>query len=162
VDVVTGLIKANLPSRISFKVGQKIDSKVILDQFGAESLLGRGDMLFTPPGITGLIRLHAPFTSEEEIEKVVEFLKHQREPEYDISFLNTLDEETQHLEEIEDLDELFEEAKEIILKEKRTSISYLQRRLNIGYNRAANIIEQMERMGILSKPNSKGQREILI
>jgi S-DNA-T family DNA segregation ATPase FtsK/SpoIIIE len=162
VDVVTGLIKANLPSRISFKVGQKIDSKVILDQFGAESLLGRGDMLFTPPGITGLIRLHAPFTSEEEIEKVVEFLKHQREPSYDISFLNTLDEETENLEEIEDLDELFEEAKNIILTEKRTSISYLQRRLNIGYNRAANIIEQMERMGILSKPNSKGQREILI
>jgi S-DNA-T family DNA segregation ATPase FtsK/SpoIIIE len=162
VDVVTGLIKANLPSRISFKVGQKIDSKVILDQFGAESLLGRGDMLFTPPGITGLIRLHAPFTTEEEIEKIVEFLKSQREASYDESFLNTLDEETQHLEEIEDLDELFEEAKEIILNEKRTSISYLQRRLNIGYNRAANIIEQMERMGILSKPNSKGQREILI
>jgi S-DNA-T family DNA segregation ATPase FtsK/SpoIIIE len=162
VDVVTGLIKANLPSRISFKVGQKIDSKVILDQFGAESLLGRGDMLFTPPGITGLIRLHAPFTSEEEIEKVVEFLKQEREANYDVSFLNTLDEETQHLEEIEDLDELFEEAKNIILNEKRTSISYLQRRLNIGYNRAANIIEQMERMGILSKPNSKGQREILV
>jgi len=162
VDVVTGLIKANLPSRISFKVGQKIDSKVILDQFGAESLLGRGDMLFTPPGINGLIRLHAPFTSEEEIEKVVEFLKTQKEPSYDLSFLNKLDEETKHLENIEDLDELFDEAKEIILKEKRTSISYLQRRLNIGYNRAANIIEQMERMGILSKPNSKGQREILI
>jgi S-DNA-T family DNA segregation ATPase FtsK/SpoIIIE len=162
VDVVTGLIKANLPSRISFKVGQKIDSKVILDQFGAESLLGRGDMLFTPPGITGLIRLHAPFTSEEEIEKVVEFLKQEREPNYDVSFLNTLDEETQNLEELEDVDELFEEAKNIILTEKRTSISYLQRRLNIGYNRAANIIEQMERMGILSKPNSKGQREILI
>ncbi|GAX87892.1 DNA segregation ATPase FtsK/SpoIIIE, S-DNA-T family [Lebetimonas natsushimae] len=163
VDVVTGLIKANLPSRISFKVGQKIDSKVILDQFGAESLLGRGDMLFTPPGITGLIRLHAPYTSEEEIEKVVEFLKKERSPSYDLIFLNTLDEETQNLEKIdEDLDELFEEAKKIILTEKRTSISYLQRRLNIGYNRAANIIEQMERMGILSKPNSKGQREILM
>ncbi len=161
VDVVTGLIKANLPSRISFKVGQKIDSKVILDQFGAESLLGRGDMLFTPPGITGLIRLHAPFASEEEIEKVVEFLKKQREPEYDVSFLNTLDEESEMLENIDDLDELFDEAKEIVLKEKRTSISYLQRRLNIGYNRAANLIEQMEKMGILSKPNSKGQREIL-
>ena len=161
VDVVTGLIKANLPSRISFKVGQKIDSKVILDQFGAESLLGDGDMLFTPPGITGLLRLHAPFTSEEEIEKVVEFLKAQREPDYDNSFLNSLEEETAALEELEDLDELFEEAKKIILTEKRTSISYLQRRLQIGYNRAANIIEQMERMGVLSAPNSKGQREIL-
>jgi S-DNA-T family DNA segregation ATPase FtsK/SpoIIIE len=161
VDVVTGLIKANLPSRISFKVGQKIDSKVILDQYGAESLLGRGDMLFTPPGITGLIRLHAPFTSEEEIERVVEYLKSQRMADYDTTIINTMD-EAAALEEIEDLDELFDEAKEIILKEKRTSISYLQRRLNIGYNRAANIIEQMERMGILSPPNAKGQREILI
>ena len=161
VDVVTGLIKANLPSRISFKVGQKIDSKVILDQYGAESLLGRGDMLFTPPGITGLIRLHAPFTKEEEIEKVVEYLKSQRNADYDTIIINTL-EEAAALEEVEDLDELFEEAKEIILKEKRTSISYLQRRLNIGYNRAANIIEQLERMGILSAPNGKGQREILV
>jgi len=161
VDVVTGLIKANLPSRISFKVGQKIDSKVILDQFGAESLLGRGDMLFTPPGITGLIRLHAPFTTEEEIEKVVEFLKSQRAPQYDESIISTIENEVQP-EEVENVDELFEQAKEIILKERRTSISYLQRRLQIGYNRAANIIEQMERAGILSPPNAKGQREILI
>jgi len=161
VDVVTGLIKANLPSRISFKVGQKIDSKVILDQFGAESLLGRGDMLFTPPGITGLIRLHAPFASEEEIEKIVEFLKSQREVEYDNSIINTIESEVEE-GDLDEVDELFEEAKNIILKEKRTSISYLQRRLQIGYNRAANIIEQMERKGILSPPNAKGQREILI
>jgi S-DNA-T family DNA segregation ATPase FtsK/SpoIIIE len=160
VDVVTGLIKANLPSRISFKVGQKIDSKVILDQYGAETLLGRGDMLFTPPGITGLLRLHAPFATEEEIEEVVEFLKSQRAPEYDESIINTV--ESEDIEEVEDLDPLFEEAKEIILKERRTSISYLQRRLQIGYNRAANIIEQMERMGILSPANARGQREILI
>ncbi|QCI29226.1 DNA translocase FtsK [Caminibacter pacificus] len=162
VDVVTGLIKANLPSRISFKVGQKVDSKVILDQYGAESLLGRGDMLFTPPGIAGLLRLHAPFTTEEEIEKVVEYLKSQRQADYDNTIINTIESEAQELEEVEDLDELFEEAKKIILKERRTSISYLQRRLQIGYNRAANIIEQMERMGILSPPNAKGQREILI
>jgi len=161
VDVVTGLIKANLPSRISFKVGQKIDSKVILDQFGAESLLGRGDMLFTPPGITGLIRLHAPYTSEEEIEKIVEFLKSQREAKYDTSIINFIEDDTIVNENVDDLDELFDEAKKIILTEKRTSISYLQRRLQIGYNRAANIIEQMERMGILSPPNAKGQREIL-
>ena len=160
VDVVTGLIKANLPSRISFKVGQKIDSKVILDQFGAESLLGKGDMLFTPPGITGLIRLHAPFTTEEEIEKIVEFLKSQREAEYDNSIINTI-ENTELDEDLDDVDELFEEAKNIIFTERKTSISYLQRRLQIGYNRAANIIEQMERKGILSPPNAKGQREIL-
>jgi len=135
---------------------------VILDQFGAESLLGRGDMLFTPPGITGLLRLHAPFTSEEEIEKVVEFLKSQRDPEYDNTIISTIENESDAPNDIDDVDELFEEAKEIILKERRTSISYLQRRLQIGYNRAANIIEQMERVGILSPPNAKGQREILI
>jgi len=160
VDVVTGLIKANLPSRISFKVGQKIDSKVILDQFGAESLLGKGDMLFTPPGISGLIRLHAPFTSEDEIETIVEFLKSQRGVEYDNSIINTIENEN-YEEEFDDVDELFEEAKNIIFTENKTSISYLQRRLQIGYNRAANIIEQMERKGILSPPNSRGQREIL-
>jgi S-DNA-T family DNA segregation ATPase FtsK/SpoIIIE len=160
VDVVTGLIKANLPSRISFKVGQKIDSKVVLDQYGAESLLGRGDMLFTPPGASALVRLHAPFMTESEIEKIVEFLKSQRNVDYDENFLNeSVDDENSI--DIEDKDELFEEAKEIILKEQKTSISYLQRRLQIGYNRAANIIEQLERAGFLSAPNSKGQREIL-
>ena len=160
VDVVTGLIKANLPSRISFKVGQKIDSKVILDQFGAESLLGKGDMLFTPPGITGLIRLHAPFTTEDEIEEIVEFLKSQREAQYDNTIINTIEHEEIE-DDLDNVDELFEEAKNIIFKENKTSISYLQRRLQIGYNRAANIIEQMERKGILSPPNAKGQREIL-
>jgi len=165
VDVVTGLIKANLPSRISFKVGQKIDSKVILDSLGAESLLGRGDMLFTPPGINGLIRLHAPFVTEEEIEKIVEFLKAQREPEYDERFL--MEEGKSSSKEKGDLnneefDELYEEAKQIVLSEKKTSISYIQRRLQIGYNRAARIVEQLEMMGVLSPPNSKGNREILI
>ncbi|OJJ28514.1 FtsK/SpoIIIE family DNA translocase [Campylobacter concisus] len=164
VDVVTGLIKANLPSRISYRVGQRIDSKVILDQMGAESLLGRGDMLFTPPGSPGVIRLHAPFASEKEIETVVNFLKEQQNVVYDEKFLieegtsgsvaaGTLGED--------ELDELYEEAKEIILSEQKTSISYLQRRLKIGYNKAANIIEQMEKMGVLSPVNAKGQREIL-
>jgi S-DNA-T family DNA segregation ATPase FtsK/SpoIIIE len=158
VDVVTGLIKANLPSRISFKVGQKIDSKVILDTYGAESLLGRGDMLFTLPGSSSLIRLHAPFTTEEEIEKIVEFLKAQRTVKYDERFLA---ESVTESNDIKNKDELYDKAKEIILTEKKTSISYLQRRLQIGYNRAANIIEQLELSGVLSAPNSKGQREIL-
>ena len=168
VDVVTGLIKANLPSRISFKVGQKIDSKVILDSTGAESLLGRGDMLFTPPGTSGLIRLHAPFISEEEIETIVEFLKSQREVVYDESFLNepgslniTGAEDIKKSTE-NDFDELYEEAKSIVLSDKKTSISYLQRRLQIGYNRAARIIEQLELTGVISAPNAKGQREILV
>ncbi len=163
VDVVTGLIKANLPSRISFKVGQKIDSKIILDTMGAESLLGRGDMLFTPPGVTGLIRLHAPFTTEKDIEKIVDFLKAQREVEYDESFLKeSINESSKSIENSnEEFDELYDEAKNIVINERKSSISYIQRRLQIGYNRAARIVEQLETMGVLSAPNSKGQREIL-
>ncbi len=165
VDVVTGLIKANLPSRISYRVGQRIDSKVILDQMGAESLLGRGDMLFTPPGSPGVIRLHAPFASEKEIETIVNFLKEQQDVIYDEKFLaeegSSAGPAAGALGE-EELDELYEEAKEIILSEQKTSISYLQRRLKIGYNKAANIIEQMEKMGVLSPVNAKGQREILV
>ncbi|MGM9995336.1 MAG: DNA translocase FtsK 4TM domain-containing protein [Campylobacter sp.] len=163
VDVVTGLIKANLPSRISYRVGQKIDSKVILDQLGAESLLGRGDMLFTPPGSPGLVRLHAPFASEAEIETIVEFLKEQGEALYDESFLSEGKDTSAGLggSASGEVDELFEQAKEVILSERKTSISYLQRRLTIGYNRAANIIEQLQNAGFLSEPNAKGQREIL-
>ncbi|WP_457593238.1 DNA translocase FtsK [Hydrogenimonas sp.] len=163
VDVVTGLIKANLPSRISYKVGQKIDSKVILDTLGAESLLGRGDMLFTPPGGGGLIRLHAPWSSEQEIEKIVEYLKAQRPVEYDEHFLQESDEEAGSGGggTVDDIDPLFEEAKQIVLSDKKTSISYLQRRLQIGYNRAARIVEQLESMGVVSAPNAKGNREII-
>lgn len=165
VDVVTGLIKANLPSRISYRVGQRIDSKVILDQMGAESLLGRGDMLFTPPGSPGVIRLHAPFASEKEIETIVNFLKEQQDVIYDEKFLAEEGSSTGSAAGAlgeDELDELYEEAKEIILSEQKTSISYLQRRLKIGYNKAANIIEQMEKMGVLSPVNAKGQREILV
>lgn len=165
VDVVTGLIKANLPSRISYKVGQKVDSKIILDAMGAESLLGRGDMLFTPPGMSGLIRLHAPWSTEGEIEKVVEFLKSQREPSYDKRFLkdeSTTSSNSSGGENIDELDELYNDAKDIILSERKATISYLQRRLQIGYNRSARIIEQLEAQGILSEPNAKGNREILI
>jgi len=163
VDVVTGLIKANLPSRISYRVGQKIDSKIILDQMGAESLLGRGDMLFTPPGATGLVRLHAPWATEEEIEKVVDFIKAQREPNYDKSFLVEESENTgsSSSETYEELDPLYEEAKNVVLNDKKTSISYLQRKLQIGYNRSARVIEQLEHEGVLSAPNAKGIREIL-
>lgn len=162
VDVVTGLIKANLPSRISYKVGQKIDSKVIIDAMGAESLLGRGDMLFTPPGGSGLIRVHAPWSSEDEIDKIVEFLKGQRPVSYDERFLtdnNASDGEGASVEG--DIDELYEEAKSIVLNDRKSSISYLQRKLQVGYNRAARIVEQLEAMGVLSAPNAKGQREIL-
>ncbi len=162
VDVVTGLIKANLPSRISYRVGQKVDSKIILDQMGAESLLGRGDMLFTPPGATGLVRLHAPWSTEEEIEEIVEFIKSQREPNYDKSFLVEDNSESSERSEVfEELDPLFEEAKSVVLNDRKTSISYLQRKLQIGYNRSARVIEQLEQEGILSAPNAKGIREII-
>jgi S-DNA-T family DNA segregation ATPase FtsK/SpoIIIE len=165
VDVVTGLIKANLPSRISYRVGQKIDSKVILDQYGADSLLGRGDMLFTPPGSVRLVRLHAPWCSEDEIEKVVEFLKSQQIAEYDNSFLRSdnqsIDGGNSSKGNIENADELLENARQIVITDKKTSISYIQRKLQIGYNRAARIIEQLELDGLLSAPNTKGIREIL-
>ncbi len=162
VDVVTGLIKANLPSRISYRVGQKIDSKIILDQMGAESLLGRGDMLFTPPGAPALVRLHAPWATEQEIEKIVEFIKSQREPNYDKSFLVEENESNSaSSENYEELDPLFSEAKSVVLSDRKTSISYLQRKLQIGYNRSARVIEQLEQEGILSAPNAKGIREIL-
>jgi S-DNA-T family DNA segregation ATPase FtsK/SpoIIIE len=168
VDVVTGLIKANLPSRISYKVGQKVDSKIILDSLGAESLLGRGDMLFTPPGMSGLVRVHAPWSDEKEIEEVVEFLKAQREASYDVSLLKESAEDgfagdvANSGNNIGDLDELYEQAKLVVIQDKKSSISYLQRRLKIGYNRSATIIEQLEQTGILSAPNSKGNREILV
>jgi DNA segregation ATPase FtsK/SpoIIIE, S-DNA-T family len=163
VDVVTGLIKANLPSRISYRVGQKVDSKIILDQQGAESLLGKGDMLFTPPGSTGLVRLHAPWSTEEEIEKIVNFIKSQREPNYDKRFLLEESElsSSSARDTYEELDPLYEEARNVILTDKKTSISYLQRKLQIGYNRSARVIEQLEGEGILSAPNVKGIREIL-
>ncbi len=163
VDVVTGLIKANLPSRLSYRVGQRIDSKVILDALGADSLLGRGDALFTPPTTNGLVRLHAPWNTEDEIEKIVEFLKAQREPFYDEKYLlsdNTNSNGGGGV--VGELDELYNQAKDVILADQKTSISYLQRKLQIGYNRSANIIEQLQEMGVLSSPNSKGQREILL
>ena len=158
VDVVTGLIKANLPSRISYKVGQKIDSKVILDCHGAESLLGNGDMLFAAGG-GNVTRLHAPFSTEEEIERIVDFIKAQCPPQYDPSFNANV--ERSNAQFSGEADELYEEAKQIMLESGKTSISYLQRRFNVGYNRAANIIEQMEIRGFLSKPNTKGIREII-
>ena len=168
VDVVTGLIKANLPSRISYKVGQKVDSKIILDSMGAESLLGRGDMLFTPPGMSGLVRVHAPWSDETEIEAVADFLKDQREASYDVSILKDVNTEEGFTSgelpsgDVGVLDELYESAKLVVIQDKKSSISYLQRRLKIGYNRSATIIEQLEKTGVLSSANAKGNREILI
>ncbi|GAA8071349.1 DNA translocase FtsK [Helicobacter pylori] len=160
VDVVTGLIKTNLPSRVSFRVGTKIDSKVILDTDGAQSLLGRGDMLFTPPGSNGLVRLHAPFATEDEIKRIVDFIKAQKEVEYDKDFL--LEESRMPLETPNyQGDDILERAKAVILEKKITSTSFLQRQLKIGYNQAATITDELEAQGFLSPRNAKGNREIL-
>ncbi|EJC33794.1 ftsK/SpoIIIE family protein [Helicobacter pylori Hp P-13b] len=160
VDVVTGLIKTNLPSRVSFRVGTKIDSKVILDTDGAQSLLGRGDMLFTPPGTNGLVRLHAPFATEDEIKKIVDFIKAQKEVEYDKDFL--LEESRMPLDTSNyQGDDILERAKAVILEKKITSTSFLQRQLKIGYNQAATITDELEAQGFLSPRNAKGNREIL-
>jgi S-DNA-T family DNA segregation ATPase FtsK/SpoIIIE len=165
VDVVTGLIKANLPSRVSYKVGQKVDSKIILDSMGAESLLGRGDMLFTPPGMSGLVRIHAPWTTEDEIDKVVYFLKEQRDVQYDNEIVKEQLEEGfsgKTTADVGELDNLYEDAKRVVIEDKKSSISYIQRKLRIGYNRSATIVEQLEMTGVLSAANTKGNREILI
>ncbi|WP_187942962.1 DNA translocase FtsK [Helicobacter pylori] len=160
VDVVTGLIKTNLPSRVSFRVGTKIDSKVILDTDGAQSLLGRGDMLFTPPGTNGLVHLHAPFATEDEIKKIVDFIKAQKEVEYDKDFL--LEESRMPLDTPNyQGDDILERAKAVILEKKITSTSFLQRQLKIGYNQAATITDELEAQGFLSPRNAKGNREIL-
>ncbi|UOR27531.1 DNA translocase FtsK [Helicobacter pylori] len=160
VDVVTGLIKTNLPSRASFRVGTKIDSKVILDTDGAQSLLGRGDMLFTPPGANGLVRLHAPFATEDEIKKIVDFIKAQKAVEYDKDFL--LEESCMPLDTPNyQGDDILERAKAVILEKKITSTSFLQRQLKIGYNQAATITDELEAQGFLSPRNAKGNREIL-
>ncbi len=163
VDVLTGLIKANFPARISFKVSSKVDSRTILDTQGAETLLGRGDMLFLQPGSSSLVRVHGAFISDDEIKRVTDFVKSQGSPEYNEELINATKEASgiKEDEEIE-LDEMFEAAVEIIREGGSPTISYIQRKLKIGYNRAARIVEQMEKKGILSKPDERGKREVLI
>ncbi len=167
VDVVTGVIKANFPSRISFLVSSKIDSKVIIGEQGAEQLLGMGDMLFMPNG-GKISRAHGPFVSDKEVEDVVNYIiKQGIKPEYVNTILNTDDEEdsgnfnininTKNNSE----DELYKQAVDIVMRDGKVSISYIQRQLRIGYNKSANLVERMEREGIVSPPNSTGKREIL-
>lgn len=168
VDVITGLIKANIPSRIAFQVSSKVDSRTILDQMGAEQLLGHGDMLYLPPGTSLPDRIHGAFVSDEEVHKVVAFLKRKGAPTY-------LNEVTQDPEDGKDaipglepigsqdgeLDPLYDEAIAIVTETRKASISYLQRRLKIGYNRAARIIEEMENSGVVSAVLANGSREVI-
>lgn len=169
VDVITGLIKANIPTRIAFQVSSKIDSRTILDQMGAEALLGMGDMLYMPPG-TGLpVRVHGAFVSDEEVHRVVEHLKAQGEPNYIEGILEggVLEEGAEGAAGEagaggSEADALYDQAVAIVLKNRRASISLVQRHLRIGYNRAARLLEQMEHTGIVSTMQSNGNREILV
>ncbi len=162
VDVITGTIKANFPTRISFQVTSKIDSRTILGEQGAEQLLGKGDMLYMSSA-NRITRIHAPYVSEIEIDKVNNFLRNQAEPDYVDEILNFADEKEigEKNKDNSDTDELYNEALEIIKSERKASTSFLQRKLQIGYNRAARIIDQMEANGEVSKANHVGKREVL-
>ena len=161
VDVITGTIKANFPTRISFQVTSKIDSRTILGEQGAEQLLGKGDMLYMSSA-NRIVRIHAPFVSDIEIEKVNNSLRSQAEPDYVDEILNFADEkEIGDNQNQGDKDELYNQAVEIIRSEGKASTSFLQRKLQIGYNRAARIIDMMETEGIVSKANHVGKRDVL-
>jgi len=164
VDVITGLIKANFPARISFRVASKVDSRTILDTNGAELLLGRGDMLFLPPGSSRLTRVHGPLVTEEEVIRIVDFLKQQGKPTYNEKILQS-PEETHELGEVEgdgEVDELYEEAVRLVVEMGKASTSALQRRLRIGYGRAASLLDAMEREGIIGPPDGSKPRAVLI
>jgi DNA segregation ATPase FtsK/SpoIIIE, S-DNA-T family len=164
VDVITGLIKANVPTRVAFQVSSKIDSRTILDQMGAETLLGQGDMLYLPPGSGFPQRVHGAFVSDQEVHRVAEYLKAQGEPNYIDGVLTSPEE--QEGGDMEgggsgEADPLYDQAVEIVLKNRRASISLVQRHLRIGYNRAARLVEQMERAGLVTPMQSNGNREVI-
>lgn len=165
VDVITGLIKANIPTRVAFQVSSKIDSRTILDQMGAEALLGQGDMLYQPPGTSYPQRIHGAFVSDAEVHRVVDYLKLQGEPNYIEGILTGATEEGGEVGEASEgggeTDPLYDEAVAIVLKTRRASISSVQRQLRIGYNRAARLIEEMERAGLVSAMQSNGNREVI-
>jgi S-DNA-T family DNA segregation ATPase FtsK/SpoIIIE len=167
VDVITGLIKANIPCRIAFQVASKIDSRTILDQMGAEALLGQGDMLYMPPGTGYPQRVHGAFVSDGEVHRVVEYLKDQGEPQYIEGLLEGgvgSDGENGTMLDSPDAeaDPMYDQAVALVMKTRRPSISLVQRHLRIGYNRAARLIEQMERAGLVSPMQTNGNRDVLV
>ncbi len=162
VDVLTGIIKANFPARIAYKVISRVDSRTILDSMGADKLLGKGDMLFLPPGTSRLKRIHGCMVSDAEINRIVDFIKKQQKPEYQEDIFDSVIEEANAEEEEEEYDEKYDEAVAIIAKERQASISYIQRRLRIGYNRAARIIETMEREGVVGPSDGVKPREVYV
>jgi S-DNA-T family DNA segregation ATPase FtsK/SpoIIIE len=165
VDVITGLIKANVPTRVAFQVSSKIDSRTILDQMGAEALLGQGDMLYLPPGSGYPQRMHGAFVSDQEVHSVVDYLKKHGKPNYIEGVLTSLEEQEAggNAEGGADAeaDPLYDQAVEIVLKSRRASISFVQRDLRIGYNRAARLVEQMEKAGVVTPMQSNGNREVI-
>jgi DNA segregation ATPase FtsK/SpoIIIE, S-DNA-T family len=166
VDVITGLIKANIPTRIAFQVSSKVDSRTILDQHGAEMLLGQGDMLYLPPGTGFPQRVHGAFVADQEVHKVVEYLKQQGSPDY-VEGLLEADEEGDAGDLLPgggggESDTLYDQAVEIVMRTRRPSISLVQRHLRIGYNRAARLLEQMEQAGLVSSMQTNGNREVLV
>jgi S-DNA-T family DNA segregation ATPase FtsK/SpoIIIE len=170
VNVITGVIKANLPSRIAFQVASQVDSRTILDVKGADTLIGRGDMLFSPPGTSRLVRAQGAFVSDEEVQAMVEFLKRNGPPQYAQSVQQQIDRAAKEDEEGDDEDgddlgddeDLYQQALDVLKSTKRASTSMLQRRLRIGYNRAARIMEIMEEKGIVGPENGSSPREILV
>ncbi|MDP3519721.1 MAG: DNA translocase FtsK, partial [Hydrogenophaga sp.] len=173
VDVITGLIKANIPTRLSFQVSSKIDSRTILDQMGAEALLGMGDMLYMPSGTGFPVRVHGAFVSDDEVHRVVAYLKEQGgEPNYIEGLLDggTADGEGGDLfgdaggggDSGGEKDPMYDQAVAVVLQDRKASISYVQRKLKIGYNRSARLLEDMEKAGLVSALTSSGQRDILV
>jgi S-DNA-T family DNA segregation ATPase FtsK/SpoIIIE len=169
VDVITGLIKANIPTRVAFQVSSKVDSRTILDQMGAETLLGQGDMLYLPPGSGYPQRVHGAFVSDQEVHRVVEHLKMNGEPRFVDGVLDSFEEGgseseygTGNVQESGEFDPLYKEAVAVVMRTRRASISLVQRHLRIGYNRAARMIEKMENNGLVSAMQSNGSREILV
>ncbi len=160
VNVITGLIKANMPSRIAFQVRTKIDGRTILDQNGAEALLGKGDMLFLPPGVSALERLHGAFVSDDEVNGVTDFVREQADPVYEANI--SPDEGSGRVIDDEEYDELYDEAVAFICDSGKASSSMIQRRFKIGYNRAARIIDVMEQEGVIGPADGARPRQVLV
>jgi S-DNA-T family DNA segregation ATPase FtsK/SpoIIIE len=162
VDVLTGIIKANFPTRLTFQVSSKTDSRTIIDANGAENLLGNGDMLFLPPGTGKLQRIHGAFISEEELSRIIDHLKKQDTPEYDQQVTEAPPAEAAGPNGSDDYDERYDDAVELVTRTRQASISMVQRHLRIGYNRAARIIETMEREGVVGPSDGVKPREVLV
>jgi S-DNA-T family DNA segregation ATPase FtsK/SpoIIIE len=159
VDVITGLIKANFPARISFQVTSRIDSRTILDSMGGEKLLGNGDLLFLPPGTARLTRIHGAFVSDQEVRKVMKFIKQQGQPQYRPDVFD-VKKDIENAGADEEYDEMYDQAVAIVTDTQQASISMIQRRLRVGYNRAARMIEQMERDGVIGPADGAKPREV--